>query len=269
MKPMNKTLFLVDLKANWRIILFISLVFMIYVLTSVLMYDPASIEKLEQMFTLFPEGMLKALGFDTLGTDMTGYVAHYLYGFIAIIFPLIYVAIVANKLVAKHVDSGSMAYLLTTPVTRVTVGVTQAVFHVAGLLLIFIFDIGVLIILSAAVFPGMLDVGRFLLLNFVTLMSLTVAGGIGFLFSCLFNDSRNSLSFGAGIPIAFFVFKMVSEIGAKLESFKYLSVFSLIQIDKILEDTLYGLGVGLILLAVSAGLYGLGVVIFNKKSLAI
>ncbi|MBN1685039.1 MAG: ABC transporter permease subunit [Spirochaetales bacterium] len=266
---MNKTLFLVDLKANWRVILFVSLVFMIYVLTSVLMYDPDSIEKLEQMFTLFPEGMLKALGFDTLGTDLNGYVAHYLYGFIAIIFPLIYIIVIANKLIAKHVDSGSMAYLLTTPVTRVKVAVTQAVFHVSGLILIFLIDIGVLVLLSSAVFPGSLKLASFLSLNFVTIMTLTVAGGIGFLFSCMCNDSRNSLAFGAGIPVAFFVFKMVSEIDAKLEGFKYLSVFSLIEIDKILADPAYGLGVGFILLGVSVLLYGAGVIIFNKKSLAI
>ena len=266
---MSKTLLIFDLKSNWRIILSVSIIVMIYVLTSVLMYDPGSIEKLEEMFTLFPERMLKAIGFDTLGTDLTGYIAHYLYGFILIIFPLIYVVITATKLVAKHIDTGSMAYLLTTPTTRATIAVTQAVFHFLGLLLIFAVDIGILMVLSESIFPGALDIGSFLALNFVTIMALAVAGGIGFLFSCLCNDSRNSLAFGAGIPIAFFVFKMVSEIDDKLENFKYLSVFSVIRIDKILVDPVQGLGAGLILLGVSAALYGAGVVVFNRRSLAL
>ena len=266
---MNKTLFVADLKANWQIILFIALFFMIYVTTSVAMYDPESVEKMEQMFNLLPKGMLRAFGFDNLGTDMTGYMGHYLYGFIAIVFPLIYIVIAANKLIAKHVDSGSMVYLLTTPATRVTVAVTQAVFHVFGLILIFVVDVGVLILLSVTMFPGLLDIGRFLVLNFVTIMALTVTGGIGFFFSCLFNDSRNAMAFGAGIPIAFFVLKMVSEIGEELETLKYFSLYSLVQIDKILGDPAYGVGMGLILLFVTLVFYGAGTVVFNRKSLAI
>ncbi len=266
---MNKTLFLVDLKANWGIILFITLVLMLYVGTCMAMYDPDSVEKMEQMFELLPEGMLKAFGFDSLGTDLTGYLGHYLYGFISIVFPLIYVVIAANKLVAKHVDSGSMAYLLTTPVTRISVAVTQAVFLTFGLVLIFIVDIGMLLVLSVSMYPGMLDIGGFLALNFVTLMSLVTAGGVGFFFSCFFNESRFSLAFGGGILIAFFVVKMVSEIDAKLENLKYLSLFSVVQIDRILEDPLYGVGIGLVLCGVSLSLYAAATIVFNRKSLAI
>jgi ABC-2 type transport system permease protein len=260
---------MVDFKANWQIILFITLFFMIYVVTSVAMYDPVSVEKMEQMFSLLPEGMLKAFGFDNLGTDMTGYLAHYLYGFIAIVFPLIYIAIAANKLMAKHVDSGSMAYLLTTPVTRIRIATTQAVFHFFGLFLIFFVNVGMLLILSGAMFPGLLDVGRFLALNFVTITALAVTGGIGFLFSCYFNDSKNAMALGAGIPVAFFVFKMVSEIGKELEALRFLSVFSVIQTDRILANPSFGIGAGLVLLCVAVALYSAGVIVFNRKSLAI
>ncbi len=266
---MSKPIFLVDLKSNWQIIAFITALLLVYVFTSTLMYNPASVEKLEQMFTLLPEAMLKAFGFDTLGTDITGYLAHYLYGFIAIVFPLIYVVISANKLIAKHVDSGSMAYILSAPVKRVTVAFTQGAFHFFGLLVIFVVNIGALIIVSEVKYPGALQIGRFIVLNFVTIMTLTVSGAIGFFFSCLCNDSRNALAFGAGIPIAFFVFKMVSEIGKDLEALKYLSVFSLIQIDRILDAPVHGVGVGLILLGVCLALYGAGTVVFSRKSLAI
>ncbi len=266
---MNKTLFLVNLKSNWGIMLFVALFLMIYIGTAVTMYDPESVDTMEQMFKLLPEGMLKAFGFDNLGTDLTGYLGHYLYGFIAIVFPLIYLVITANKLVAKHVDTGSMAYLLTTPATRINVVVTQTIFLIFGLVLIFVVDIGILIALSASMFPGLLDVGNFLVLNFVTLMSLIVAGGVSFFFSCFFNDSRFSLALGGGIPIAFFVFKMVSEIGEELSNLKYLSLFSVVQIDKILENPAYGIGIGLVLFAVSLLLYAAAAFVFNKKSLAL
>ena len=52
---MNKTLFLVNLKSNWGIMLFVALVLMIYVSTAVTMYDPESVDTMEQMFQLLPE----------------------------------------------------------------------------------------------------------------------------------------------------------------------------------------------------------------------
>ena len=114
--------------ANWGIFAFVAGMLLIYVSTAVSMYDPSSIETMENMFKLLPEGMLKAFGFDTLGTDLTGYLAHYFYGFIIIVFPLIYIVLISNRLIAKHVDTGSMAYLLTTPNTRVRVAFTQAMY---------------------------------------------------------------------------------------------------------------------------------------------
>ena len=84
---MNKALLVANLKANWGVWLFVTLMLLIYVSTSVTMYDPTSMEKMEDMFKLLPEGMLKAFGFDNLGSDLTGYLGHYLYGFIIVIFP--------------------------------------------------------------------------------------------------------------------------------------------------------------------------------------
>jgi len=149
------------------------------------------------------------------------------------------------------------------------VAITQAVFHFAGLLFIFTVNIGILILLSEIRYPGLLDIGSFLVLNFVTIMTLTVSGAIGFFFSCLYNDSRYSLAFGAGIPIAFFVFKMVSELGEKVEVFRYFSVFSFIEIDSILNDPARGIWVGFVLLGVCLLFYGAGTVLFDRKSLAI
>ncbi|MCG8484270.1 MAG: ABC transporter permease subunit, partial [Clostridia bacterium] len=123
---MNYTLFKATAKANWVILLMITLVILMYVSISITMFDPDNIEKMNAMLDMVPEGMLKAMGFENLGTDLTEYLSNYLYGFIFIMFPMIYCIIVSNKLIAKHVDSGSMAYLLTTPNSRVKIAVTQA-----------------------------------------------------------------------------------------------------------------------------------------------
>ena len=162
-----------------------------------------------------------------------------------------------------------MAYLLATPNTRVKVASTQALYLVASVALLMALITGVLIGLSEAMFPGLLETGRFILLNAVTLLILLVVAGISFLSSCIFNDTKTSLAFGAGIPILFVLFKMVADISEKVEFFKYFTLYTLLNTDKVLNDNEYVLTISLILIAASAVLYSLGVFIFNKKSLAI
>ena len=57
---MNWTLFKATLRANWTIALFFALFIMIYVVSSIGMFDPASADALQAMLTLLPEGMVKA-----------------------------------------------------------------------------------------------------------------------------------------------------------------------------------------------------------------
>ena len=266
---MNRTLFIADFKSTWGILLFVIAMTLIYVTTSAAMYDPNSIEEMEAIFKLLPEGMLKAFGFDNLGTDLTGYMAHYLYGFIIIVFPIIYIVLASNKLIAKHVDSGSMAYLLTTPNTRTRIAATQAVYLLSSIAVIFVVDIGILIIMCESMFRGLLDIGRFLSLNLVTYLVLAVVSGIGFFFSCLFSDTRYSLAFGGGLPVLFLVAKMVSEIGAEVEWVRFLSLFSVLDIDRILNDGSYVLALSLILLGVLLVLFLSAIRLFDRKSLAV
>jgi ABC-2 type transport system permease protein len=266
---MNKTLFFANIKATWGALAFIVFMLFIYVATAIAMYDPVSVEAMEDMFKILPQGMLKAFGFDNLGTNMTGYLGHYFYGFIMMVFPIIYIVIAANKLIAKHVDSGSMAYLLTTPNTRVRIGLTQAVYLLTSLAVIFIVDVGILIIMSEAMHPGLLEIGKFLMLNLVAYLALAVVCGIAFFFSCLFSDARYSLAFGAGLPVIFLVTKMVSEISEDLEWVRFLSVYSVVDIDKILENGTYAAVASLILLGVVVVLFGAAIRIFDRKSLAI
>jgi len=266
---MNKTLFKSNIKSNWGVFAFIVGMLMIYVSTSISMFDPESADAMDAMFAMLPEGMIKAFGFISLGTDLTTYLAGYLYGFILIVFPIIYTIIVANNLVARHVDRGSMAYLLATPNTRVRVGTTQAVYLVGSIAALMIIVTSALVGMSEAMFAGHLEIGKFLVLNLVTLLVLITVAGISFLASCIFSDAKLSLAFGAGIPIAFVMFKMVADLSEKVEFFKYFSLYTLLDTDKILNDSSYVLTISLILVVASVVLYSLGVSIFNKKSLAI
>lgn len=266
---MNKTLFKATFKANWGIGLFFTLFILMYVTISIVMFDPDSAETIESMLALMPEGMLKAFGFDNLGTDLTGYLAHYLYGFIFLVFPMIYTIIIGNKLIAKHVDNGSMAYILTTPNTRIRIAVTQAVYLVSSIAVIFIINVGIGIAISESMFGGHLDIGKFIALNLVTYLATMVVSGIVFLFSCLFNESRNALAFGGGIAALFLIFRMLMGISEDISWLKYFTIYSFVDIEEILSSSSYATMASLILLGISGILYFAAIIIFDRRSLSI
>ena len=98
------------------------------------MYDPAGNEDLIAMASMkmSPE-MLKAFGFTiTPNVSLTSFLASYLYGMLMIIIPMIYTCICANRLVAQHTDKGSMAFLLSAPISRKRIVATQALFLSVG-----------------------------------------------------------------------------------------------------------------------------------------
>lgn len=269
LKLMNKTLLKATLKANWTIGLFIILILLIYMIFSIMMFDPANTDTIEGMLKIMPEGMIKAFGFQNLGTDLTGYLANYHYGFIFLIFPMLYSAIVANRLIAKHVDNGSMSYLLTTPNTRVQIATTQAIYLLSSIAVIFIVVIGIAITMSELMFSGLLNINKFIALNLVTFLTTVVVSGIGFFFSCLFNETRNSLAFGAGIPLVFIIIRMLTAISEKIAWLKNFSIYSFINIEEIFSNNAYVINSSIILSVLGVGFYVTAIILFNRRSLSI
>ena len=266
---MNSTLLKANIKFNWIPFAAILLMIMIYVSAAIAMFSPEDAASIQAVFSMMPEEMVKAFGFDGLGTDLTTYLASYFYGFILLVFPLIYTIIAANSLVAGHVDKGSMAYLLSTPNTRVRLITTQAVYFVLSIAAMLGLIVAIIVGSSAILWPGYLDIGRFMLLNLVTLLLLIAVGSVSFLSSCIFSDSKYSLAVGAGIPALFVMFKLISEIANEVAFFKYMSPYSLLDTNKILNDVPYGLILSLVLIIVSACIFTASVFVFKRKNLNI
>lgn len=65
------------------------------------------------------------------------------YKMIAVLLGMVYVIITSTNLVVDEVDSGSMAYTLSTPVKRSSVVVTKLVFMIGSVVLMFLIQAGV------------------------------------------------------------------------------------------------------------------------------
>ena len=266
---MIKQLFLYDIKENRMIIIAFTLIFMLYGSISISMFDPESTEILQNMLDLLPESVIRVMGFDNLGGDMTHYLSNYLYGFIYIIFPMIFSIMIGTKLIAKHVDRGSMNYLITMPYTRTQIVVTQLVFFLSSFLLMIVINVGVMLLMSELMFSGLLDIPAFLKLNLITILVHFLMMGICFIFSVVFSDASYSTGVSSGILVFFFVMQMLHKISDKTDFMKYFSPYALIQVKAIIEVDFPVWIWTVVLVIVSISIYILAIQLFQRKNIII
>ncbi len=262
----SKPLIKATIKQNYMVFLIIVAVLMVYLPVIITMYDPSTQESLNKILETMPQGMIAAMGFSEIGSDLIDFIGSYFYGFLILLLPMIYTIIACNRSIASHVDKGSMAYLLSTPNKRSKIARTQSLFIIVSITIMIAIITIVGLVLSNATFPGKLDVKAFLIMNLGSLLLYYAVTGLGFLASCLFNDTKNSLMIGAGLPIAFLVIQMISDVGEKTSFLKHFTMFTLFDTDKIISGE--GFIPQFVALAVIAiVMYGLGFYAFGKRDL--
>ena len=175
----------------------------------------------------------------------------------AIVFPMVYSIMVGNRMIAEKVDKGNMTGFLSTPVTRLQITLSSAVYFILSL---------VGIAAANAFQPDALDVDTFLSLKLGAFLYHLAVSSICFCSSCIFNSSKNSLTFGAGIPLYFFVVSLFIKLSDSLDFLKYFTLNTLYDTQKIIEGSGYTHGF-VIMLVISVCLYAAGIIWFEKKDL--
>lgn len=265
---MNRPLMKLDIKSNWFFFIVIMAIMLMYMSVISMMYDPTSMEAMNNLLAAMPKQLISAMGFDDLGSTLTDFMASYYYGFIILMFPMIYCIVTSGRLVSRYVDRGSMAYLLSCPVRRPRIAATQALFFVLSLLLLFgVVALGGYAFCEAG-FPGMLELDKYWRLNCNAFFLFMAISGICFLCSCSFDDAKVSSALGSGIPIGFYVIHMLSNVGDKLAWLKKLTIFSLYDTEAIMGGSPTWAQVAA-LLAIAAAAYIAGVAMFSRRDMAL
>lgn len=192
------------------------------------------------------------------------------YGMMATIIPTIYIIITGNKLLANQVDSGSMAYILSTPIRRSKVVLTQAVFFISTLVVMFTITT-ILNVITGVVINDNISLQAVIELNVGALLVSIALSGICFMFSGIFNLSKNASSAGGLVCIVFMMCNLLAffaNYGVKaLEFFKYMTIVTLFDITAVMSgaDTwIWKYGV---LALIGVVTYTIGSVVFCKKDL--
>ncbi len=265
---LNKTLLKKEIKSNYKALLIFMAVLTLYSSMIVSMFDPKLGESLTMMMESMP-GIFAAVGMSNPGSTLIEFLVNYLYGFLFIVFPLIFIIITSNKLVALYIDRGSMAYLLATPNKRRKIVSTQAFVLLLGILALTVYVTMLCIGASEAMFPGELDISKFILLNVGLYGLLVFLAGVCFCASCIFNDSKGAIGIGAGLAIAFLLIQMVFQVGKKFEFLKYFTPMTLFDADGIIAGEARAVGMFCILYAAGIVLFIIGIEVFCKRDISV
>lgn len=259
-------LFFANIRKHWILLLIFFGVLTMYTAVMISIYDPDDIAGIMKIAEMMPEGLIQAMGFSNLLTGLTSYLASWLYGMLMLAFPMVYSILLGHKLISKLVDNSSFAYLLTTPHSRVKIILTQGLYALSSMMVLFILVFLVGIGTSEAFFPGQIDVYQYFRLNLTTMLVNMVILMIVFLFSSIFNDAKYSVLFGSGVPIMFLLFNMLANASSKADILSKLTPYGYYDPIEVVNGT-STLGVNLIFLLITVLLLILSIGIFNRKRL--
>ena len=265
---MSMTLFFKTLKRNYKLFIIFYAVLAMYLVMMASMFDPNDIDALMSMLELMPSELLNAMGFAGIVTNLVEYLASWLYGMLMVGFPLVYCIILGNRLVAKMVDDGSFSFLLSTPLSRTKIIITQGVYALVSVFALFTLVFATGVGVCAMMLPGSLDVHAFFLLNLTTMLLNMAVIMITFFFSCLFSDAKYSVGLGSGVTIMFLLMNMLGGASADARILKDLSIYGLYDPLELVRGQSM-LWINLFFIGMIVVLFAAGILIFRKKQLTI
>ena len=263
---MSGTLLKRELKINGKLLALFLAVLTLYggMITS--MFDPKLGESLKAMADSMPD-LFSAFGMNQSGATLTEFLSNYLYGFLLVVFPMVFLILLANRLLTRYLDRGSIAFLLATPNRRSKLALTQAFVMVLLLFCLTLYMTGLLLGLSAALFPGELDCGAFLLLNAGLFGLYLFLSGLCFCTACLWSEPRLATGVGAGACIAFVLLQMLSRVGEKFEWLKYATPLTLFDPQGLIGGEPSAVWRFLLLYTGGLALYGVGIAVFCRRDI--
>jgi ABC-2 type transport system permease protein len=225
---MNATLYKQMLKVNMKGFMNYAFGSAFYILLMFWLYPSMAknTKAIDELVQSMPEGVGRAFGLNGFGSA-EAFISGEYYGLILVLILSIVCIQLSTQLMAKLVDQGSMAYLLSTPTTRGKVAFTQAAVLTTGLFLI-------VAVTTVAGFAGNAwflgndyeaDTSKFFQMNAAAFLLFFAVGGISFLVSSLSNDEKKALGISGLITFGFFSLDLLGKLSEKIDWVRNLSIF--------------------------------------------
>jgi ABC-2 type transport system permease protein len=267
---MNVTLYKQMMKVNMKGFLNYSIGSAFYIFLMFWLYPgiAKNTKAIDELVQSMPEGVGRAFGLGGFGSA-EAFISGEYYGLILVLILSIVCVQLSTQLMARLVDQGSMAYLLSTPTTRGKVAFTQAVVLTTGLLLI----MAVTTIAGFAANAWFLgdnyefNTSKFIQMNAAAFLLFFAVGGISFLVSSLSNDEKKALGISGLITFGFFSMDLLGKISEKIDWLRNISIFSLYKPGEIINGNVDMAATSIILSVVGIVSFCLAIVLFRKRDL--
>lgn len=261
---MISTLIKRELKANYKILLIFMAILSMYCSVIVMMYDPTLGESLYMMAKSMPQ-LFAAFGMMHPGITLLDFIINYLYGFIMIVIPFLYILIMCYRLIARYIDRGTLVYLLTTSYSRKKVILTQYLNLLLGTLFLIVYSCSLIILCSYIMFDEKIDISSFIMLNTGLICLHLFFMSMCFFTATTFNEIKYSLGIGGGLGMIFILIQMLSQVSDKLEFLKYFTPLTLFDASSLVKfESITGI---VVLFMVSIFILVLSIDIFSKRDL--
>ena len=262
---MNRALFCHEMRRSVRLLALFGAIITLYVAVIIDMYNPETAKMLQNFAQVMPQ-LMAAAGMDGVADNLPQFMVNYLYGFILLLFPLIYGVVRAYGLGAGYVDRGHMITLLAAPVPRRVIAITQGAVLLLGVGVLLGYITLLEYAMCQAMYPGQVALGALLRLNGGLYCLQVCLCGVAFLASLGVGSPRLALGLGAGVPGVLFVAHMLHSAGADFAG--YCTPFTLFNPTALMEGT-GGMAGAVALLTGGLALFGAGVAVFCRRDLAI
>lgn len=246
----------------------IAAVVVLYACAIIGMYDPELGESLALMRDAMPE-LFAAFGMADQGTTLLEFVVNYLYGFLLVVLPLVLAAVLSSRLVVRHVERGSIAYLLAQPVGRARLMLSQAGVLVLCLVLLAVVLTAFELAAANAMFPGELAVSDLVAVNAATFCLWLFLSGMCWAGACALPNVSAARWAGIAVCTLFVLVQMLSGVGDELSWLADVTPLSLLDPLGVVGGEPGALAGAATLGISGAALFALGTAVFVRRDLSV
>ena len=246
--------------SNLKVLILVTLALCVFITVMCNVFTPSTLDSLQSA-----DGGL--IGNIVGGVNsLIGFIGNSFFVIMAIIFPMLYSIFVGNKLMAEKVEQGTMAGLLATPTKIITIVLTNALFFILSIILMWLVVFIVGVIAANTFQPNQLDFDAFARLCIGCFLYHFVISSICFCASTIFNTTQTSLGIGGGISLFFFLVNLIMRLSNELDYLKYFTLNTLFDTSALISGEGYVENL-IILLLMGSILYVASIMIFPRKDL--
>lgn len=265
---MSMTIFCNTFRRNWKLLVAFLFLLVFYQSVIISLINPDDMSEIQGLFGTM-DYMMEAFSISIASmTTPLNYTASVFFSVLVMGFTMVYYVIQANSLITKQVDDTSIVCTLSAPVKRSTLILTQGVYLIFAMLVLFA---GILA--SGSIMLGILgeyDFPAYLNLVGITFFICTAVAMLSYFLSVAFCDSRLGTVLGVGVPLAFLFLVVLGGAGGeqtewlcKITPFGYLDSVGIVT-GEVATGWMYLVFGGAVIVLMAAA-----VAVFDRKRLSV